>query len=189
MDLRTWIADQHADAWVRFEQGVGAMVPLEMWKATSGRGSASIAHLVFHASYHADLAINSVLRGEGPLLSAFRRPLGLAGLPASAGLGEAESPDLTAALDLDVLGDYAEAVRTANQVWIEGASEVAFGAPAFGPAGLELAGVAEADVAWLYELWAGKPAAYFVQWEALGHLLAHVGEMVSVRNRLGLSPF
>ena len=42
---------------------------------------------------------------------------------------------------------------------------------------------------WLYRMWAGKPTTWFVQWEAIGHRVNHLGEMVSVRNRLGLSPF
>ena len=42
---------------------------------------------------------------------------------------------------------------------------------------------------WLYAMWSAKPASWFVQWEAIGHRVNHLGEMVSVRNRLGLSPF
>jgi hypothetical protein len=60
--------------------------------------------------------------------------------------------------------------------------------PASG-AGLERAGIDEGAVPWLYRMWDGKPASWFVQWEAIGHRVNHVGEMVSVRNRLGLSPF
>ena len=53
----------------------------------------------------------------------------------------------------------------------------------------EIAGVDEAAVPWLYKMWDGKPASFFVSWEDIGHGLNHLGEMVSVRNRLGLSPF
>ena len=45
------------------------------------------------------------------------------------------------------------------------------------------------NVPWLYSMWADQPTAFYVRWEATGHRLQHVGEMVSVRNRLGLSPF
>jgi hypothetical protein len=31
--------------------------------------------------------------------------------------------------------------------------------------------------------------AWLVQWPVIGHGNAHVGEMISVRNRLGYSPF
>lgn len=56
-------------------------------------------------------------------------------------------------------------------------------------AGLAGAGIDEAAVPWLYRMWDTKPASFFVQWEAIGHRVNHVGEMVSVRDRLGLSPF
>ena len=44
-------------------------------------------------------------------------------------------------------------------------------------------------VPWLYGMWAAKPMGWIVQWEAIGHVQGHLGEMVSVRGRLGLSPF
>jgi len=44
-------------------------------------------------------------------------------------------------------------------------------------------------VPWLHAMWTGKPVSWFVGWECSGHVLNHIGEMVSVRNRLGLSPF
>ena len=31
---------------------------------------------------------------------------------------------------------------------------------------------------WLYRMWTDKPAAWFVQWEAIGHRVNHLGEMV-----------
>ena len=38
-------------------------------------------------------------------------------------------------------------------------------------------------------MWDGKPAAWFLQWSAVGHGINHLGELVSIRNRMGLSPF
>ena len=55
--------------------------------------------------------------------------------------------------------------------------------------GLARAGVEESAAPWLFRMWSDRPASWFVQWEAIGHRINHVGEMVSVRNRLGLSPF
>ena len=53
----------------------------------------------------------------------------------------------------------------------------------------ELGGVAYADAPWLHAMWDGKPVAWFVRWELIGHAQGHVGEMVSVRDRLGYRPF
>ena len=50
-------------------------------------------------------------------------------------------------------------------------------------------GVSREDAPWLHAMWSGKPAAWFVRWEVIGHAQGHVGEMVSVRDRLGYRPF
>ena len=54
---------------------------------------------------------------------------------------------------------------------------------------IRLGGIALDQAPWLHAMWDGKPAAWFVQWELIGHAQGHVGEMVSVRDRLGLRPF
>ena len=116
--------------------------------------------------------------------------LGLADVPPSVGLGEAEQPELTAALDVDALLGYVRAVHDTTATWLATLTDDDLDiADAGGPDGLTRAGIAEADVPWLHRMWDAKPAAWFVQWEAIGHRVNHLGEMVSVRNRLGLSPF
>ena len=45
------------------------------------------------------------------------------------------------------------------------------------------------DVPWLYSMWEGKALWWFVQWPVIGHGHAHTGEAISIRNRMGLSPF
>ncbi len=50
-------------------------------------------------------------------------------------------------------------------------------------------GVPEDRFDWLYGMWRGKPASFFLSWQAVGHGYNHLGELVSIRNRMGLSPF
>ena len=45
------------------------------------------------------------------------------------------------------------------------------------------------DVGWLHRMWSDKPVWWLLQWPVIGHGHAHVGEAISVRNRMGLSPF
>jgi hypothetical protein len=190
MDLRNWIVGEHAAVLARFEQSVVGAVPLERWTDPVGDGGSSIAWLAFHTALHEDLAVNAVLRGRPTVLDGARDDLGLAAIASSAGLGEAEQPELTAALRLDALPGYVRAVHEASAAWLGTLTDDDLdGADAGGPAGLVRAGIAEADVPWLYRMWDAKPTAWFVQWEAIGHRVNHLGEMVSVRNRLGLSPF
>jgi hypothetical protein len=52
-----------------------------------------------------------------------------------------------------------------------------------------LAGLPVEEVPWLHRMWADKGVWWLVQWPVLGHGHAHTGEAISVRNRMGLSPF
>ncbi len=189
MDLRSWITAEHDAALARFESSVVAAVPLERWTDPVGAGGSSIAYLAFHTAYHEDLAVSAVLGRTTPVVATWRDDLGLATTASEAGLGETEQPELTEALDLARLVAYVRAVHATGARIIE---TVDFGATLpddAGPVGLAGAGIDEAAVPWLHSLWRAKPASWFVQWEAIGHRVNHLGEMVSVRNRLGLSPF
>ena len=128
--------------------------------------------------------------GSGPtVLREWRGALGLGDLDPAVGLAEAEPAELTAALELEPLGAYLRTVHESTVVHLATLDTATLAATADGPAGLAAAGVDDAAVPWLYRMWDGKPAAWFLQWEAIGHRVNHLGEMVSVRNRLGLSPF
>lgn len=195
MDLRRWIVGEHEAVIARFERSIVDVVPIERWREAAGAGGSSIAHLLFHTARHADLALHAVVRDEPPLLSGWRDRLGLPvarggpGASGAAGLPETEDPVLTAALDLAALTAYADAVDAATSAWLAAADLADLSRVPDSGAALERAGVAAADAPWLHSMWSGQPVAFFVQWEAIGHRLNHVGEMVSVRNRLGLSPF
>ena len=189
MDLRDWIVDEHAAVLARFEQSIVGTVPLERWTDPAGPGGSSIAFLAFHTAYHEDLAVNAVLRDRPPVLCEWRNALGLADLDPATGLAEAEPAELTAALELEPLGAYVRTVHESTVVHLATLDTATLTATADGPGALTAAGVAEAAVPWLHRMWADKPVAWFLQWEAIGHRVNHLGEMVSVRNRLGLSPF
>ncbi len=91
VDLRRWILTDHASTATRFEQAIGAHVPVERWKERAGGDGASIAWLLFHLSYHQDLALNSVVLGRPPLLADHRDGLGLAGSQPTTGSGRPSS--------------------------------------------------------------------------------------------------
>jgi hypothetical protein len=189
VELRDWIADEHAAALGRFEQSIVATVPLERWTDPAGEGGSSIAFLAFHTAYHEDLAVNAVLRRRPVVLREWRDALGLADLDPALGLAEAEPAELTAALALEPLGGYLRTVHESTVVHLATLDTATLAATADGLGGLAASDVAEPAVPWLYRMWAERSAAWFLQWEAIGHRVNHLGEMVSVRNRLGLSPF
>jgi hypothetical protein len=186
MELRDWIIGEHDSVRTRFDRSISAIVPPDRWRDPAGAGGSSISYLLFHATYHADLAIGPVLAGEPPRIDAWRERLGLDRIGSSVGLGETEHPAVSSVVDVDALVAYADAVHDATTTWVERGD---LDAAVDGPAALETSGVTADDVPWLHSMWSGQPAMFFLQWEAIGHRINHVGEMVSVRNRLGLSPF
>jgi hypothetical protein len=190
MDLHDWIVTEHDGVRSRFVQSVRDIVPLELWKERPGDDGSSIAYLVFHTASHQDIAISSVIAGQQPLRVEWASRLGIRGAPTDQGLGETEVLELTAALALEHLDDYAEAVSDRSRTILDALDIDALEAVPDAANGLgELAGVYEGKAPWLYRMWDGKPTSFFVSWEDIGHGLNHLGEMVSVRNRLGLSPF
>jgi hypothetical protein len=186
MELRDWIIGEHDSVRTRFDRSISAIVPPDRWRDPAGAGGSSIAYLLFHATYHADLAVGPVLAGEPPRIDAWRDRLGLDRIGLSVGLGETEDPGLSSIVDLDALLAYADAVHEATAAWVRSGD---LDAAVDGPAALETSGVTADDVPWLHAMWTDQTASFFLQWEAVGHRLNHLGEMVSVRNRLGFSPF
>lgn len=190
MDLRGWITDQHANVLERLRSGVLRLVPHERWHDHVDDGGSSIAWLMLHLAVHQDLAVHSVVRGQPPLLASRRETLGLAEAPAWAGLPEAEDPAVSGVLDTVALERYVLDVHAATSTWLDAVPLAALDdVPPASERLAALGGVPAERLDWLHAMWQGKPAAWFVQWEAIGHGFTHVGEMVSVRNRMGLSPF
>ncbi|MGD9701524.1 MAG: hypothetical protein AB7Q42_23985 [Acidimicrobiia bacterium] len=203
MDLRTWITTDLAAVRTRFHSGIAAHVPTERWTTrltaaadtgpandTNARPSSSISWLLFHLSYHHDLAVNTAVLGHRPLLADRRGPLGIAGAAAEAGLPEREDPEISAALDATALVDYADTVIERSLAWMDRVAITAFDSiPDASWRIEEEAGVRRDAVPWLHDMWTGKPVWWFVQWEAVGHGHTHVGEMTGLRGQLGHSPF
>ena len=123
-------------------------------------------------------------------MSERRGTLGLDAFAPFVGMGEAEVAGTVAAVDPDALVSYVRDVHTRTADWLEGVDLGVLDTVADASNGLsELAGIERRDADWLHDMWTGKPVGWFVQWECIGHAHTHVGEMVSVRNRMGLSPF
>jgi hypothetical protein len=191
VDLRTWIVGDLDAVRRRFLGAVAAHVPRERWREHVDDGGSSLAGLLLHVTVHQDLATRTAVEGSPPLF-AERAPV--LGLPAGASplpsLQEAEEPSTTGAIDLDALETYAADVHAAALALVGRIEAAALDEiPPASDRLVELGGVARDDAPWLHDMWAGKPAAWFVQWELIGHAQGHVGEMVSVRDRMGYRPF
>lgn len=196
VDLRTWITTDLAGVQGRLHRGIIAQVPLDRWRVrlagspgTDARSS-SLAWLLFHMSYHHDLAVNTAVLGRAPLLEQHRGPLGLDGASPESGLPEQEDPEVSDALVLEALHLYADDVFDTTISWMERVAITAFDSIPESSWRIEhIAGVRREEVQWLHDMWTGRPVSWLLQWEAIGHGYNHVGEMTGLRGALGLSPF
>jgi hypothetical protein len=190
MDLQQFLLDAHADLRTRLFSSVIDQVPADQWHHQADGGGSSLTWLLLHMARHQDLALTTVVRNKPPLFMAHRQALGLDDAGAAAGLSEKEDPAVSAAVDAEPLLAYVNAVFDATRRWLQRLSLMAMSTvPDTGRRLTLKAQLDPGEVGWLYSMWNGRTVDWFVQWPVLGHGQSHVGEAISVRNRLGLSPF
>lgn len=195
VDLRSWIRADLTGVATRFTQAVAGHVPPERWTdripgTGSGRASSSIAGMLLHLSYHHDLAVSTATLDRPPLMAGWRDRLGLADAPPELGLSEQEDTTAVDGLELGALVEYFHAVTDLTTAWVTKVSTYALDTvPASSRRLEQRAGVRRSEVPWLHAMWEGRTVGWLVQWEAVAHPYSHLGEMIALRNHLGLSPF
>jgi hypothetical protein len=167
-----------------------ALVPHDRWHEPADGGGATLAGLLLHLARHQDLAVNAVVRDHEPLFLTHGESLGLAEAGAAVGLSEREDRTATGVVDPAALVHYVTAVFDRTAGWLDAiGSLVLDSVPHTDYRLTHRAGLDQAALPWLYAMWGGKPIWWFAQWPVLGHGHAHTGEAISIRNRMGLSPF
>jgi hypothetical protein len=190
MDLRAYLLDALADLRGRLFGSVINIVPTERWTEKADGGGSSVAWLLLHLARHQDLAVQTAIRNQPPLFLELRDSLGLGGMPTWAGLTEHEDRAVSTAPSSDALINYVVGAFAGTKRWMSRLSVMAMESIPDTPRRLDTkAQLSRDEVPWLYENWSGKTVNWFVQGPVLGHGHNHVGEAISVRNRLGLSPF
>jgi hypothetical protein len=189
VDLRAWILGDLRSLRDRLAGGVLDLVPPSRWTERVDGGGVAPAYVVWHLARHHDVAVNGVIRGADEVVHAWTDRLGVAA-DLWRGLAEGEDQDLVTSLDPEAVGRYALAVIEATAGWVDQTASLPDldAVPDSGGA-LRRLGTPEERYGWLYAMWDGKPGAFFLGWEAIGHGVTHLGELVSIRNRMGLSPF
>jgi hypothetical protein len=190
VELRSWMLEDHAGLADRFDQSIVAHVPRGHWRQPADGAGSTIAFLLLHTALHEDLAVTTAVRGEPPRRAAWQGDLGLDRFPPHAALSETEDRAVTEALDLEALDAFARAVHDDVHSWLAAVDLRQLDETPPAPVRIDdLAGVRADAVPWLHTMWAGKSVDWFVRWESIGHRQGHLGEMISIRNRHGLSPF
>ena len=190
MDVHTWIANDLQSVRSKLSDSVLSVVPMQRWVEQVDDGGSSIAHVLLHIARHHDLAVTTAIRNRPPLFAAHRAALGLDGAASSAALPEREDPALSHAVHLEPLLGYLDAVFDATESWFDDIGSMALDTVPDTTRRLDRkASLSVDEVPWLHRMWADKPVWWLLQWPVIGHGHAHVGEAISVRNRMGLSPF
>ena len=190
MDVHTWVANDLQSVRSKLNDSVLSVIPAQRWLEQADDGGSSVAHLLLHVARHQDLALTTAIRDHQPLFASHREALGLADAAPSAGLPEREDPRVTAALPLESLVAYVDTVFDTTAAWVDDVGTMALDTiPDTSRRLTDKAALSMDDVGWLHRMWDDKPVWWFLQWPIIGHGHAHVGEAISVRNRMGLSPF
>jgi DinB superfamily len=190
MDLSAWLLDAHADLQGRLFAAVVSAVPRDRWHEQADGGGSSVTWLLVHLARHHDLALHTAIRNKPPLFLLHRDALGLGTCDIGSALSEREDRSVSTAIAADPLLDYVNQVFAASRRWMQRVSAMAFDSIPDTARRLERqAGLDPAQLPWLFDMWSGRTVHWMVQWPILGHGQAHVGEAISIRNRMGLSPF
>ncbi|MBK9970406.1 MAG: DinB family protein [Acidimicrobiaceae bacterium] len=190
MDLHEWMIADFASMRGKLFDSVLRLVRAERWHEQADGGGSTLAGLLLHIARHQDLAVNVVIRNHEPLFAAHSAPLGLTHAGPGVGLAEREDRTTTALVSPEAVLHYATDVFDATAAWLSPLGSMALDIePNTAYRLTHRAGLDADKLPWLYSMWEGKALWWFVQWPVIGHGHAHVGEAISLRNRMGLSPF
>ncbi len=188
MDLKAWIVSDLQSLRAKLAGGVLRLIPAERLGERVDGGGIAPTYILWHLARHHDAAVNAVLRGGGEVVEGWEERLGVDS-DLWRGLAESEDQELVEQLNSVEVGEYTLAVISSTASWLAEEGLPRLDAIPDAASALASQGVPEDRFGWLYEMWDGKPAAWFLSWSAIGHGFNHLGELVSIRNRMGLCPF
>ncbi|MEM9562141.1 MAG: hypothetical protein AAGA93_05975 [Actinomycetota bacterium] len=189
MELRTWIVGDLVSLRQRLAGGVLTRIPVDRRAERVDDGGIAPTYILWHLARHHDVAVNRVLREVDETVHAWTDRVGV-GDDLWRGLAEGEDTELVDSLDPEAVEGYALAVLDGTRSWLDEADLSILERPTLDTdTALASLGAPEDRMGWLYDMWRGRPASFFLQWEAVGHGFNHLGELTSIRNRMGLSPF
>jgi len=190
MELIQWIDADFEAVRSKLFDSVIALIPQDRWHEQVDNGGTTVAGLLLHVARHQDLAVQVAIKGRAPIFATHRSELGLAQAHDGVGLTEAEDQQATALMPSVALVQYIDAVFDATQDWLRQLSTSALDHTPDTSDHLDgQANISVNEFPWLHRMWGNRPTWWLVQWPVIGHANAHIGEGISIRNRMGLSPF
>ena len=188
MDLRSWIVADIDSLHGRLEKGVVGLMPAARWRERVDGGGLAPVSIAWHVARHHDIAVNAVVRRTPEVLDDWRDEVGISG-DTWRGLSESEDLDLVDELDPEGVGRYLLAVLEGSIAWLTVNALPDLSAVPDSATALLALGTPVDSFDWLYKMWDRKPVSFYLRWEAIGHGYNHLGELTSIRNRMGLRSF
>lgn len=188
MHLKAWILSDLQSLRAKLQSGVLNIIPVERRSERPDGGGVAPTYILWHLARHHDAAINGVLRQTQNVVEDWTERLGVH-TDLWRGLAEAEDQDLVEELNPEAVSSYTLAVISATASWLAAGDLPRLDDVPDSTSALERLAVPKERFEWLYSMWEGQPAAWFLQWTAIGHGFSHLGELISIRNRMGLCPF
>ena len=191
MDLHQWMLNDLAACAPSCSTRWSQLIPTERWDEQADGGGSTLTHLLLHIARHQDLAVTTVIRNhDAALPRPSRRARSRRRARRCRASASARTSSISRLVPPDALLAYVDAMFDATQDWLRAAGLDGARPRARTPstASRTKAGSIRPNCPGCTACGPDKPW-WFVQWPVLGHGHAHVGEGISVRNRMGLSPF
>jgi hypothetical protein len=183
-----WILAELRALRAAYDFDIAAAVPRDKLTARPDGADNSIAWIVWHLARMEDVAINAVVRGGQQVLETdgWGARMSVADMRTGTGFAPSDVRGIEQILDVDGLDGYWTAVRRATISWLETAPSLDE-VPDATSRLAAIPAIVPSEGGWIHEEWMGKPARYFVRTVVIAHGYLHLGEMRSVRSRLGIN--
>lgn len=188
MDLMKWIVAQHRGVRGAFNATVSSMVTHDQMKLRHRDEGNSIAWVMWHMARTEDVIVNAIIRGQPQLADrdAWAAKIGFEDQRIGTGFGDVEVEDFGKSVDVAALDLYWQAVAESTTAWLK----------SIDPAKLEEVPDTDAVAARLPEdtfgannaglqFWGASSAGRLIGGPVISHGYMHVGEMMTIRSRLG----
>ncbi len=182
MDIASWLTASLDDTVDRMRDQVLRIVPTDRRQERFPDGN-PLVWTSFHLARHADLGLRVLS------VDPTAEPNGIPSDALQPGEGLQEvARDWVVELDPDAVDRYTAAVLADVRGYLAGVSAEDLDRRIDVAGGLGAEGIDLERYGWLARTW-GETVADIVRWPLLAHITHHVGEMITVRNLMGLSPF
>jgi hypothetical protein len=183
-----WVLAELRALSAAYDFDIGAAVPRDLLTARPPGAENSIAWLSWHLARCEDVAINAVVRGEPQVLhsNGWAGRLGISDARIGTGFSPQDVRRIEDALDIGALAAYASTVRASTVSWLETTPPLDV-IPNVDERLAMSGSIVPAEGAWILQEWTGKPARYFLRTVLIAHGYMHLGEMRSIRGRLGIN--